>query len=181
MVDYTNALLRICSDVLDTGMRYESASERDDIGARRELHPIQEALFTKKEVKETRKELDKALVDGNQTAQIAAIKKLVEKLKNESQGEKDKHLRIVWFGVFADTDNYILGNKSGYKPVCTQMAKLIKGEISDNLKAKIVESLRKTVNYMPKQLAEKNETFMKHEKESRAILKDVQDALKIME
>lgn len=182
MVTYTNTLLRICGEVIDRGMRYESACEREQIYAAKQAKVLQEALFADKKAKEARKDFDNALASSNQTAQINAVKKLIEAIEetNGNQKDYDKHLRIIFGALNADTDDYILGKKSSYKPVFTPFCKLAKKHISDKLKGQIVGVLGKVITYMPEQLKEKNPTFIAHEKESRAVLKDCQDAHKFM-
>ena len=175
MVNYVNNLIRICSDCIDRGMRYESGSERQDLIDRHNMSIVQEALFKENEEKKARKAVDAALQTHNQATIVSAVNNYAKLTKNENQ------LYKIFLACVAETDSFILGKNKDYKPIITPVCKAIYPVTSAPKRAKIEAHLRQVERECTKKLAENDPTFTKYEKETRAIVKDVQNALKIFE
>ena len=93
----------------------------------------------------------------------------------------DKRIWIIFQACAAETDAYILGGRKDYKPLITPICKDLYPIASSATRVKMRDYAKKCVNNLTKKLFEEDKTFTKYEKETRAILKDFENALKIFE
>lgn len=169
MVTYTTSLIRICSETIDRGMKYESSLDRDVNNMIYGKTILQESLFN------GNKELKQAMMLDDVLNNPPAIEKRFKLIASLCKDQKqiDKQIHKAWFIILSNEDPYYYGQKSGLRPAASTMAKVIKSVCSMEERQKIAESHRKGIINMKKLHGEKREGF-----DLKALAKGIEDAEK---
>lgn len=181
MVNYVNNLIRICSDCIDRGMRYESFDHRQSMIDKANGNVVLEGLFKDNESKKAVKAVDAAFATHDIDAIKSSVKAFAKVARSMPPKAVDKRIWIIFQACSAETDAYILGTRKDYKPLKTPVCKDLYPIASSATRVKMRDTLQKAVKNISQKLFEEDKTFTKYEKETRAILKDNENALKIFE
>ncbi|MCM1215922.1 MAG: hypothetical protein NC548_15555 [Lachnospiraceae bacterium] len=175
MVNFANAIIRVGSDVIDVGFRYESGIERDirkDSGS-----VLQEVLFNSRITKEMQIKVD----DFDNTSALA--KKIKNLAENGFKKDKDrsKNMKSIYLSCIGTVGQQYMGKnpqKTNYNNVISATVKAIKPYLLSNEKQYIINGLTTTVTNLSKSIANKDPNVNTN---TPKVLKDCQTALKTLD
>lgn len=187
MVEYTNTLLRICSDCIDRGMYYESNMDREMLWNTRILKEkgramiygnttvVQEGLFGDKEVKAAYKEVDKAIISKKGSKIISTTKAYMKAMENLSESKRSAKcaqlVNIINLNNDVNAENPIDDPK-----ILSNVCKVIKPYLLEKDKEKLRNLFNRMEVNIPKLLANKDPRIEGHEKQCKDALADAKAA-----
>ena len=172
MVNYTNSLIRICSDTIDNGFRYESSIDRSIYD--RDQSIISEALFDK--VPRNMLLTEDDMIKGG-----ANLEKKLKVLLNAYPEKKRSHWAYKNFsGIVATTDYFFTGRAKGYKDSISVAAKVCIKFLNIKDKNKAIDMSHRIVINLTKQMANKDNKIF-DTPDTKRIRDDAEKALKILD
>ncbi len=176
MVNYTNAVLRIGSDVIDNGFRYESTYMRNDFEKAKDTSLLQEVLVLDKRVRELRPTNKDMYGDPDKLC-----KKIDTLLKDEyfakNEKKRSKEAYTTFMDVVPTADRFLLSDDEKYNNVTGKVAKCVKKYMTKKDQNKVIDYLVKIVHNLAQ--AESDENHQLHGKKNVTPMKnDIKSALK---
>lgn len=175
IVTYTNAIMRVGSETIDSGFRYESALDRD-MYDRHTKSVLQEKLFMKKVEKDLKPTTDDYISnDSNLSKKIKTILS-----DNEfSDKQKSGFVKSYFMEAMALTDYYLTGKKKGYPNTASTIIKLGSKYLSEKDKQYVTGYCSRVIVNCTKKAAEGDKMFTSSD--AKKILADAKTCMKILD
>lgn len=174
MVEYTNAILRVGTDAIDVGFRYESGIDRDSYD--RSITVTQEALFNKRITKEMKITIED--LEGNASDLTKKIKTLSDKgYKNDK--ERSKGMKSIYLAAIGTvSSNYLAaGTSKKYNNMISTVVKAISRDLLIKEKEYVINGLANSITGLTKNLA----NDPKAHSNAKAVIADCKTALKVLD